>query len=125
MNISGPIIGLIAANSTANTLLGGRVYPDVLKQSTTYPAAAINITGGTANNTKTAVSDLDRVLVQIDTYGTTPSDAAEADEAIRGAIDYQSTGSIACIFFIRSVGALSEKPELHRRLSEYSIMYRR
>lgn len=125
MNISGPIITLIAADATANALLGGRVYPDVLKQSTSYPAAAINITDTDPNNTKTGPSDMDRVLVQIDVYASTPTAAAQTDEAIRGALDYQSSGDIAAIFFRRSISAFSEKPELVRRISEYSIIYRR
>lgn len=125
MNISGPIISLIAANTTANNLLGGRVYPDVLKQSTTYPAAAINIKGNDPNNTKTGPSDLDRVTVQIDVYGTTPTSASETEDAIRGALDYQSTGDIAGIFYLRTISGFSEKPELFRRISEFSIMLRR
>lgn len=125
MNVSGPIIALIAANATANNLLGGRVYPDVLKQSTAYPAAAINIRDTDPANTKTGPSDIDRVLVQIDVYATTPTDANNASEAIREALDYQTSGDIAGIFFQRWLGGFSEKPELIRRISEYSIMLRR
>ena len=125
MNVSGPIISLIAANSTANTLLGGRVYPDVLKQSTTYPAAAINIKDNDPSNTKTGPSDMDRVLVQIDVYATTATAASEAEEAIRAALDYQTTGNIAGIFYKRTISGFSEKPELIRRISEYSLIIRR
>lgn len=125
MNVTGPLIDLIAANPAANNLLGGRVYPDVLKQSTAYPAAAINVTDVNPSNTKTAASDLDRVLVQIDVYATSPTSAAQTDEAIRVAIDYQGSGDIEAIFFQRSRSALSEKSELTRRISEYSIIYRR
>lgn len=125
MNVTGPLIDLIADNPTANALLGGRVYPQVLRQSSAYPAAAINVKGVDPNNTKTGPSDLDRVLVQIDVYAYNVTAAAEASEAIRGALDYQNTGDIECIFFLRSIDGLSEKPELIRKLSEYSIIYRR
>lgn len=125
MNITGPLIALIAADATANGLLGGRVYPTVLKQSTDYPAAAINVKDTTPSNTKTGPSDMDRVLVQIDVYATNATEAENASEAIRGAIDYQNTGAIECIFFQRTLDGLSEKPELIRKLSEYSIIYRR
>lgn len=124
MNLSGPIISLIAANATANALLGGRVYPGVIKQSSTYPAAAINITGNTPANSKTAPSDMDRVLVQIDVYGSF-SQAADADEAIRAAIDYQSTGDIERIFYLRTIDGYSDIPELSRKTSEYSIVIKR
>lgn len=125
MNVTGPLIALIAANTTANSLLGGRVYPSVLKQSTAYPAAAINVTGNNPTNTKTQASDLDRVLVQVDVYGANPTVSAETAEAIRGAIDYQSTGDLAHIQYVREITTLSEKPELHRRLLEFTIMLRR
>lgn len=125
MNITGPLISLIAADVSANALLGGRVYPQVLKQSTSYPAAAINVKDIDPANTKTGSSDLDRVRVQIDVYATTPTSAAQAAEAIRVALDYQVSGDIAGIFFVREIDGLSEKPELIRKLTEYSIMLRR
>lgn len=125
MNVSGPIIDLIAADATANSLLAGRVYFQVLKQSTAYPAAAVNVKDTQPLNTKNAPSDLDRVMVQIDIYATTPSSAAEAAEAVRGAIDYQSTGALEHIEFKRSITGLSEKPELFRTIQEYTIMLRR
>ena len=125
MNVTGPLIALIAADTTANGLLAGRVYPGVLKQTSTYPAAAINITGVYPFNTKTGASDLDSVLIQIDTYGTTFSSAAAADEAIRGALDYKSSGALDHIEYQRTIDGLSEKPELIRMLSEYTIMLRR
>lgn len=125
MNVTGPIIDLIAANVAAHALLGGRVYPQVLKQSTAYPAAAINVTDTTPNNTKTGPSDMDRVLVQIDVYATNATAAAQVAEAIRVAIDYQAGGDIESIFFKRCIDAISEKPELIRKLTEYSIIYRR
>lgn len=125
MNITGPLIALIAADTTANALLAGRVYPSLLKQSTAYPAAAINVKDTNPNNTKTGPSDMDRVIVQIDVYANNATDAENASEAIRGAIDYHTTGAIECIFFQRTIDGLSEKPELIRKLSEYSIIYRR
>ena len=125
MNVTGPIIDLIAGNTPAHALLAGRVYPQVLKQNTAYPAAAINVKDINPTNTKTGPSDMDRVLVQIDVYASNATAAAEASEAIRVAIDYQGSGDIECIFFLRSIDGLSEKPELIRKLTEYSIIYRR
>lgn len=124
MNVTGPIIALINANTAANALLGGRIYTTVLKQSTAYPAAAINITDVEAHNTKTGPSDLDRVTVQIDVYGTNPTSAAETDAAIRAAIDYQTTGNIVGIFYDRTITGLSERPELTRRITHYTVMIR-
>lgn len=125
MNVSGPIYALIVANATANALLGGRVYFQVLKQSTAYPAAAINVKDVDAMNTKNGPSDLDKVLIQIDVYATDPTAAAQAAEAVRNALDHQSTGSLEHIEFKRAITGLSEKPELFRTIQEYTIMLRR
>lgn len=125
MNVSGPIKALIAGNAQANALLGGRVYFSVLQQSTIYPAAAINVREVRPNNTKTAPSDLDKIIVQIDIYATTASASAEVAEAVRQAINYQSTGSLAHIEYTREFTGLSEKPELFRTILEFTAMFRR
>jgi len=63
MNVTGPIKTLIAANGTANGLMAGRVYPGVLEQETSYPAAAINVVSTAPTNSKTTASSLHRGLV--------------------------------------------------------------
>lgn len=127
MNIAGPISALIAADTTANELLGGRVYANVLLQEGVLPAAAISITDDAPNATKTGPSDLDRILVQIDIYGNTYTEAAQASDAVRAAIDYRvdNANNIAGIFFLRTRDIYSDRPLKHRRLSEYSVMLTR
>lgn len=125
MNVSGPIYALIAANATANALFAGRVYFQVLKQSTAYPAAAINVKDVDPMNTKNGPSDLDKVVVQVDVYSTDPTTAMQAAEAVRNALDHKSTGSLEHIEFKRAITGLSEKPELFRTIQEYTIMLRR
>lgn len=125
MNAVGTIRTLIAANSTANGLLSGRVYTDVLPQNSTYPAVAVNLINTSPTNTKTTASDLDFLLMQVDVYSTTLASAAETAEAVRGAIDYKTSGSLAHIEFKNEYDAFSGKPELHRRLQEYTISLKR
>lgn len=124
MNVSGPIKTLIAANGTANGIFSGRVYPGVLEQETTYPAAAINTISVTPANSKTTASTLDRVMVQVDVYGTTYATTAAAAAAIRGAIDYQTSGSLTHIEFAGQQDMFSAKPELHRIMQTYSVGYK-
>lgn len=131
MNITGPIIKLIASNTTANNLLGGRVYPGVIKQNSAYPAAAINVTGVSPTNTKTSPSDLDFCRVQIDIYATTPTVAGQTADAVRGVLDYY-TGSVALtgggteyvehIQYERELMGFSETPELFRIIQEYTYI---
>lgn len=124
MNVTGPIKTLIAANGTANGLFAGRVYPGVLEQETAYPAAAMNIVSVRPSNSKTTASTLDKVILQIDIYSTTLATTADAAAAIRGAIDYTSSGSLTHIQFEGQQDMFSEKPELFRIMQEYSIGYK-
>lgn len=135
MNATGPIVSLIAANSTANAIFAGRVYPEQVKQSAGYPAAAVSIIAGSGNHTKSGVSDTDSLLVQVDVYDTTYSGAAAGAEAIRGAIDYYSgnvtlpagggTVNVDSISFSGAQDGFSGKPELFRTINEYRVRIKR
>lgn len=125
MNVTGPIKDLIAADSTANGLLSGRVYAGVLPQNATYPAAVLNVITTTPTNTKTQASDLDFVRLQIDVYGSQLSSVANTASAIRGAIDFRATGSIKHIEYLTGQDGFSEKPELFRWIDEYTISLKR
>lgn len=123
MNVTGPIKTLIAANGTANGLLAGRVYPGVLEQNSTYPAAALNVVSTRPMNSKTTASTLDRVTLQVDVYGETYATTADAAAAIRTAIDYKSSGSLNHIEYIGQEDMFTVKPELNRIMQTYSIGY--
>lgn len=124
MNVTGPIKTLIAANGTANGLMAGRVYPGVLEQETSYPAAAINVVSTAPTNSKTTASSLDRVLVQLDVYATTYAATAGAAAAIKTALNYQTSGSLTHIEFAGQEDMFSAKPELFRIMQTYSIGYK-
>lgn len=124
MNVTAPLKALIAANGTANTLMGGRVYPGVLEQESAYPAAAINVVTTGPTNSKTTASTLDRVTAQIDIYATTYATTAEAAAAIRTALDYTTSGSLTHIEFENQQDMFSAKPELFRIMQTYSIGYK-
>lgn len=124
MNVTGPIKTLIANNAPAHALMAGRVYPGVLEQETSYPAAAINVVSTAPTNSKTTASTLDRVLVQLDVYATTYAATAGAAAAIRTALDYQTSGSLTHIEFNGQEDMFSAKPELYRIMQTYSIGYK-
>lgn len=130
MNVSGIIAVLIAADSTANGLLAGRVYPGVVKQEAGYPAVAVNLIDPGPTNTKTQTSDMDITRVQVDVYGSTYSSAAATSAAIRSALDYYAgtvalTGGgsvvVAHIEYKTESDGYVEKPDIFRRMCEYSI----
>ena len=124
MNVTAPLKALIAANSPANTLMGGRIYPGVLEQESAYPAAAINVVTTGPTNSTTAASTLDRVTVQIDIYATTYAATAGAAAAIRTALDYTTSGSLTHVEFEDQQDMFSAKPELFRIMQTYSIGYK-
>ena len=134
MNVHGPIATIIAANSTANTAMGGRVYPSIIKQEAGYPAAAVNIVSVQPNETKSGVSTDDNYVVQIDIYGTTVKQVHDAADAIRGALDYYtgtvtpSGGSAIKVDLIHFIGvrdAFEDDPEVRRLICEYGIRIKR
>lgn len=133
MNVSGIVAKVIAANSTANGLLAGRVYPGVVKQEAGYPSASVNLINPGPTNTKTQASDLDFVMVQVDVYGSTYSSAAATSAAIRTALDYYAgtvtlTGGgtvvVAHIEYKGESDSYVETPDVFRRMCEYSISIR-
>lgn len=134
MNVSGIVAVLIAADSTANNLIAGRVYPGVVKQEAGYPSIAVNLITPNPTNTKTQASDLDITEVQVDVYGSTYSTTAAASEAVRSALEYYSgtvslTGgvsvNVAHIEYKSERDGFVEKADVFRRICEYSISIRR
>lgn len=134
MNVSGIVAVRIAANSTANGLIGGRVYPGVAKQETTYPCVVVNLITPGPTNTKTAASDIDITSVQVDVYGATYTATAAASAAIRSALDYYAgtvtltgggTVNVAHIQYVGEFDGYVERPDIFRRTCEYKIAIRR
>lgn len=134
MNVAGIIAVRIAADATANGLLTGRVYPGVIKQEAGYPAVAVNLVTPGATNTKTQASDLDVATVQVDVYGSTYTSAADTSNAVRSALDYYTgtvsltgggTVNVAHIEYQSERDGFVERPDIFRRICEYSIAIRR
>lgn len=134
MNVHGPIATIIAANSAATAIMGGRVYPAIIKQEAGYPAASVMLVSGQGNQSKSGVSTDDNYVVQIDIYGTTFKQVHDAGDAIRTALDYYSgtvtpSGGTATkvdlIYFITPRDGFADDPAIHRLICEYGIRIKR
>ncbi len=133
MNVSGPIKVIIAANAAVNALLNGRVYPGVIDIKRGFPAIAITRASTEANATKTGVSQVDFVRVQVDVYARTLGEAEDTAEAVRGALDYYTgvvvsgndTVRVDHIDYIGTVDNWEDAPELHRVIQEYMVHIKR
>ena len=87
MNVTGPIRQIILSNPAAFALVGSRVYPVLIPKSATLPAVSLQVVSNLPSDTKSGVSTVDLIRLQVDSYGTTYATAAAVDEAVRGAID--------------------------------------
>lgn len=133
MNITGPIRQLIIEDVDASLILEERVFPVVLPQSTTYPAARLTIVGNSANNTKSGPSTEDLILLQISSFAYTYDEVAECDDAIRAAIDYfrgmVTVGSIVhgldLVEYETSQDFYEDEARIFHRASDYRVRYSR
>lgn len=133
MNVTGPIKVIIAANATANALLAGRVYPGIIDNGRGFPAMAVTRASTEANATKTGVSNVDFVRVQLDIFARTYGEAEDVSEAVRAALDYY-TGSVVSgadtvnvdhIDYLGTIDNFENSPELHRVIAEYILHIKR
>ena len=133
MNVTGPIKVIISANAGANALLYGRVYPGVIDTGRGFPAIAVTRASTEANATKTGVSNVDFVRVQLDIFARTYGEAEDVSEAVRAALDYY-TGSVVSgadtvnvdhIDYLGTIDNFENSPELHRVITEYIMHIKR
>ena len=95
-SISAYIGKKLKSNTALNTLVGGRIYLNVMPQGKQLPSVVINIISNIPTNTKSGVSTLDQIRVQItcmaQTTGTYDGQlkVEEIAEAVRTAFDYTS-----------------------------------
>lgn len=95
-SISAYVGTVLKANSALSTLVGGRIFLNVIPQTKALPAVVINIISTIPANTKSGVSTLDQVRCQVtclaQTTGTYDGQlkAEEIANAVRTAFDYTS-----------------------------------
>ena len=93
-SISGYVGTILKANSALSTLVGGRIFLNVIPQKKQLPAIVINVISTIPYNTKTEASSLDQVRVQVTIMAETSATsdgqikADEIAEATRTALDY-------------------------------------
>jgi hypothetical protein len=63
-----------------------RIYPQVLPQDPTYPAATYQIIGRARQSMFSGTNDLVRSSVNVDVYGTTSEDVETGTDAIKAAL---------------------------------------
>ena len=86
-----PIFSLVSADVTVKSLLGSnpvRVFPfGSAPDRVSLPYAVWQLVSGEPENYIGNTPDMDSFIVQVDVYADTPSQAREAAEALRDAIE--------------------------------------
>lgn len=133
MNIQGPLRKIISDNALSGSLLDDRIYPVVAPQKSSYPLAVVRVTGNTPSNMKTHTSTVDTVQAEVITFADTFEECANADEAIREAIDFYRgdvlfksvTTSIDGIRYENTVQGIEPDTMLYMSVSTYTIRLKR
>ncbi len=133
MNITGPLIVLIANNATAATLTDGKVYPVVAPQTTVPPYVVMRIIEVQPTQHKDGVSPLDAVFVQVSTLAKDYHYAQRTDEAVRRSIDGYC-GNVTVdgdpvpidgTQYLTGQDLFEDEPQLFRRDATYKVRLRR
>lgn len=92
--IESAIVTRLAAVSAVTTIVGARIEPVFINQTTVLPCVTYQRTGGGPLNTMGGVTDTFNTLLQIDCWATTYVVLAALAEAVRGALSgWSSTSS--------------------------------
>lgn len=133
MNVVGAIRKILLDNVNV-VALTSNIFPVVLPQTKTYPAVSIFVADIRPNDSKTQVSPIDNVQVQVGIWAKEYDKAQKIDTAIRNAIDGFAGGvttSDAVEHYIDGVRILSIKDDfdqenvLFYRGSMYDVRYYR
>ena len=120
---------ILSTTTAVTNLISTRVYPVIAPQSAAMPFAVYTIASDTPSDTKSGVSKLDILRVQIDIYATTYAAAIAVDEAIRTRLDkLQTTAAgltIDGIKYINKSTFYEAEGESFRIGSEYEVRWKK
>ena len=134
MNAVGAVRKLILSDAATVALLANStsVYPTVLPQAKECPAVTLMILNTRPNDTKTQISPIDNVLVNIRIFSKTYDKAQQIDTTIREAIDgYTGTATTSDavvhrfdeIRFLAREDGFDEENQLFVRSNTYDVRY--
>lgn len=81
------IYNLLSTNAGVSAIVGNKIFPVVIEQEKQPPAITYRLSGKSPNETKTAVSSLDRPQVEITAVSVKYEQLDDMAEKIRLAID--------------------------------------
>ena len=140
MTIRDLIRDYVLADATVSASLGTRMYPDMLPQKVTFPAAVILSVDIVRPNTLRAAATLARARIQFDVYAQPDPDAGLGSRAVADAVgtairrrldgqvltltdDSNSPSVDVNAWVIFDLETENAEPELHGGLSRHTADY--
>lgn len=118
------LLTVLEADAAVQTHFGAtpetRIFPTVLPQKPTLPAATYQRIAGAPVNSFDGLNPLDNGLYQVDVYAATKQASREAADAIRDAID-DAAGLGAVLLDVRSAYEADTEPRLYRVSMDFSL----
>ena len=90
MKIGLAIYNILANDSDVTDITSTRIYPNVAKQSTTFPFLVYQTTGIDPNDTKDGVSTVDGNSFEVLCFADTYTEAVDLAQKVRVALDRKS-----------------------------------
>ncbi len=131
--IEAGIVALLAADSGIAALVGTRIYPVLVPETTAYPCLSYQVVSSVQQYTVDR-RELGQKRIQFDCWANTYADAENLKQALRNALDVYSgtltdgtrvlgTFREVEIDFFEANSGVSGNPGVYRRLCEYSFQF--
>lgn len=119
------IYNILSNNTTVNTAVNGRIYPQFAPLETVFPLIVFTQVSKTPDNTKDGGSVIDTTRMQIDVYDKNHANTGLIAQQIRAALDgYEGVNnghSIQSIYFERESEQFDGTQEVYRISTDYFI----
>lgn len=113
----------VLSNAAAITaIVGGRIYPQQLPQTPTYPAITYQRAGGDRENHVRGYANLENAIIQIDAWAVTLAGAIALGDVITTAM-YAAT-TFAAILPSSPVDTWEDDVKKYRRSMDWSVWNR-
>jgi hypothetical protein len=128
VDVADAVYSILSNNAPVVALVSTKIYPTIAAQETLAPYVVVDYA---VNNepldTKTRPSSLDRIRIQVDSYGRTRKQAMTVHLAVRTALDGYTIGSTVAgvlldgIKFETENEAFDEEIDIFRKSADYII----
>jgi hypothetical protein len=99
MSASTIIYGILSSSAAVTGVVGTRIYPQQMPQTTAFPALTFTTISTVPNNTKSGVSTMDQLRIQVTMVANLQSTIDDIGTKVRTALDYYVSAPVQLISF--------------------------